>query len=704
MGGDHVQHDPGSDVHIGIDVGGTHTDVAAAVGGKVVRGKALTTYDDFGRGVVEAVDVVAAAAGMTGAEMLAVTTEFTVSTTVVTNSLMTLRGARVGVLVTSGFKDTFRIGDSHRDANRDDQLQLNAPDMVDRRWIAEVDERVDGAGAVLLEVDAERVAATARRLVDEFEVDSIAVCFVNSYVDPHNEQRAVQAIRDAGIEVFVVASHEMSAVVGENRRWTTAVLSAFVQKEATRFVTSLGARLTAAGFTGNLSFFQGLGGRMSGEAALEQPLALYGSGPAGGAVGAKALAERMGTPDVLLGDMGGTSFDTGIITDYEPHIAGDVQVGPLRTTVNIVDIDSVGAGGGSIAWISERGVPRVGPQSARSEPGPAAYGHGGTEPTVTDAMVVLGIMDPDNYLGGRLTLRADLAEQAIDRVLATPLGSDVEQSAAAVHDLVVAHMASAMREVTVAKGYDPRTFAFVAYGGTLPMFAAEIARRLTISRVVIPHNSSVFCAVGALSSDYMVRLTRTVGAELDELDGEAMAATSAEMLAQARELLASQGFSEADIQIERSGDFRFTGQHHELPMSLEGDISAADAAELSARFFELYERTYGAGTAWKDSTVRLVAATVTARASRAKAQFAPEELAPAPDADIRIGTRSVYLPSRRARQDVPLYADDRFTPGSSIAGPAIIDATDTTIFVPPGFTAERDEFLNYVLTDTEVQR
>ncbi|WP_367120445.1 hydantoinase/oxoprolinase family protein [Microcella sp.] len=668
-----------------------------------MRGKALTTYDDFGKGVLEAVGVVAEVVGVPSAEFLAATTEFTVSTTVVTNSLMTLRGARVGVLVTSGFKDTFRIGDSHRSAVRDDHLQENAPDMVDRRWIVEIDERTDGDGSVLLAPDPSVIVAAARRLVDEFGVVSVAICFVNSYLNPDNELRAAQAVRDAGIGTFVVQSHQMSPVIGENRRWTTAVLSAFVQSEATRFVASLRDRLDEGGFTGNLSFFQGLGGRMSSEAASEQPLALYGSGPAGGAVGAKALAERMQTPHVLLGDMGGTSFDTGIITDYEPHIAGDVQVGPLRTTVNIVDIDSVGAGGGSIAWISERGVPRVGPQSARSEPGPAAYGRGGTEPTVTDAMIVLGVMDPENYLGGRLKLRPDLAENALDRVIATPLGSDIENSAAAVHDLVVAHMASAMREVTVAKGYDPRAFAFVAYGGTLPMFAAEIARRLTIERVIIPHNSSVFCAVGVLSSDYMVRLTRTIGDELDSIDEDAMGAIAEEMLGQARELLQAQGFSADDIALEYSGEFRFTGQHHELPMALDtATISASDAPQLSEQFFRLYERTYGAGTAWKDSTVRLVNYVVTARASRDKAQLTPAALSATAPNKIQTGSRAVFLPSKRSRENIPLYADDKFTPGSSVNGPAIIDASDTTIFVPPGFRASRDEFLNYVLTDTEV--
>jgi N-methylhydantoinase A len=237
------------------------------------------------------------------------------------------------------------------------------------------------------------------------------------------------------------------------------------------------------------------------------------------------------------------------------------------------------------------------------------------------------------------------------------------------------------------------------------MFAAEIARRLTISRIVIPHNSSVFCAVGALSSDYMVRLTRTVDAELESLDGDAIRARADEMLQQAHVLMRSQGFEPDDVVVEFSGDFRFSGQHHELPMPLStAGISKDDASELADQFLRLYERTYGVGTAWKDSAVRLINYTITARASRGKVQFAPAELRPTPASEIQIGSRPVFLPSTRSLEEVPLYADDRFTPGSSITGPAIVDAVDTTIFVPPGFTAERDEFLNYILTDTETSR
>ena len=688
------------DAFIGVDVGGTHTDVSVVVGQRIERGKALTTYDDFSRGVLEAVSVAAGQFEMAMPELLARTKLFINGTTVVTNAIAQLRGSRVGVLVTAGFRDTFRFAGGPRLTETDDHLQLNVPDLVARDAIAEIDERIDWSGEVITPIDLDQVRAGAKRLVDECEIDALSICFLSSFVNGEHELAAEQAVSELYPDLFVTSSHRVFPVMGETRRWTTAILNSFVQDRAEVYLTSLSAKLREAGLAGGLAFFQGLGGGISLEKARTYPLSMLGSGPAGGAIGANELAKRMGKKRVLLGDMGGTSFDTGIIVDNEIHIEKNLQLGPFQTGVNLVDVVSVGAGGGSIAWISERGVPQVGPRSAGSTPGPAALDRGGSEPTVTDAMVTLGFIDPDNYLGGRVQLRPELAREALDRTLSDRFGWTTERAATAVHDLVVVNMATAVREVSVGKGHDPREFLFLAYGGTLPLFASQIAGRLGIATIVIPQNSSVFCALGLLASDFVVRNDQGVGMDLSNADGLQRINEIAErMVAEAHSSMSDEGFGDAEIDISRSADLRFQGQEYELTLPMpDRSLTADDLDVLSADFLKLYERTYGEGTAWKGVPATMVNYSVTAIGRQQRPDWSVAALNGHTPDGARKAVRSVYLPDVHERAEIPVYAGERCGPGIEIEGPAIIDETDTTIYVPTETTARRDEHLNYVLT------
>ncbi|HEX4306828.1 MAG TPA: hydantoinase/oxoprolinase family protein [Solirubrobacterales bacterium] len=690
-----------TDAYIGVDVGGTHTDVAAVVGGSLRRGKALTTYDDFSKGVLDAVAVAAENHGLSREELLSRTRLFINGTTVVTNAITTLNGSRVGVVVTAGFKDTFRFAGGPRIAEIDDHLQVNAPDIVDRAAIGEIDERTDWSGEVLAPLDLEGLRREVERLVSEQGVSALAICFMNSFANPANELAALKQVKEDHPDLFVTLSHEVFPVRGENRRWTTAVLNSFVQEEAESYLASLTDQLRAAGLGGGMAFFQGLGGGISRERAGHFPLSLIGSGPAGGAIGANALAERMGISNVLLGDMGGTSFDTGIIVDNTIRVTKNVDIGLLHSGVNIVDVVSVGAGGGSIASVGDRGVPEVGPASAKSDPGPVAYGRGGTDPTVTDAMIAMGIIDPERYLGGRFTLRPDLAGEAIDERFGERFGWTTKEAAAAIHDLVVVNMANAVREVSVQQGHDPREFMFLAYGGTLPLFAMQIARQLGIGKVVVPQNSSVFCALGLLSSDFVMRYDRTVAWDLSDAEGVAhVNEVAEEMIGRAVGEMEGEGFGSDQITVTRLGDFRFLGQSYELTAPLpDRALTPDDAPVLAREFFELYEHTYGEGTAWKGVPEQLQTVTVivTGRGERPAVDPLPHD--PRPAAEIERGRREVFLPTEREPREVPIYADEKFSVGSVVSGPAIVDATDTTIYVPPGTTARRDEYMNYVLEE-----
>ncbi|MEZ5076834.1 MAG: hydantoinase/oxoprolinase family protein [Solirubrobacterales bacterium] len=689
-----------ADAFVGVDVGGTHTDVSVVVGNQVERGKALTTYDDFSRGVLEAVEVAAGRFDLPVEDLLSQTRLFINGTTVVTNTITQLRGSRVGVLITSGFKDAFRLAGGPRTTELDDHLQLNVPDLMDRRAIAEIDERIDWAGDVLVEVDIEGVKEAARHLVEDVGIDALAICFLWSHANNEHELAAEAAVKELYPDLFVTPSHRVFPVEGETRRWTTAVLNSFVQDKADVYLTSLNTKLRDAGLSGGLAFFQGLGGGISLEKARQYPLGLLGSGPAGGAIGANELAKRMGFKRVLLGDMGGTSFDTGIISENEIHIDKNLQLGPFQTGVNIVDVVSVGAGGGSIGWVSERGVPQVGPQSAGSTPGPAALGRGGTEPTVTDAMVTMGFIDPNHYLDGRVQLQPELSAEALDRVFGKRFGWSTEEAAAAVHDLVIVNMANAVREVSVGKGYDPRDFLFLSYGGTLPLFASQIAERLGISTIVIPRNSSVFCALGLLSSDFILRSDQGVGWDLSKPDGFGKVNEIAEeMVATARQEMLDEGFGEDQIEIQRTADIRFHGQAYELTLPMPARaLTADDAQVLFDEFLAFYEKTYGEGTAWKGVPASIVNYSVTAVGRQPRPDFHRAGSEPAKPEDLIRERRKVFLPTERYHEEIPVYEDSLFTAGTSIKGPAIIDAADTTVYVPPGTTAERDEYMNYVLT------
>lgn len=689
------------EIFVGVDVGGTHTDIQVVFGDRTARGKALTTYDDFSRGVLEATSVAADQLGLSRDELLDRCHLYVNATTVVTNAVTQLRGSKVGILVTAGFKDEFRFAGCSRISEFDDQLQVNVPDLVARRDILEVEERIDAQGNVLVPLAVDQVKEAARFLVDERGVKAIAICFLSSYVAPKHEEQARNVIAELYPDLFVTTSNSVSALLGETRRWTTTMLNCFVHEQAHTFLESLDSNLRDAGLKGGLTFFQGLGGGISKERARQFPLALLGAGPAGGAVGANELAKRMGASNVLLGDMGGTSFDTGIIVGNDVHVNTSVDLGLFRTSLSLVDVVSVGAGGGSIAWISERGVPQVGPRSAGSTPGPAAYGHGGTEPTVTDAMVSLGFIDPSNYLGGRVPLSRELAEQALLERFAEPAGWGLDDGAAAVHDLVVTNMAHAVREVSVNKGHDPRDFLFLAYGGTLPMFATQIARVLGIDKVVIPRDSPVFSAWGLLMSDFVLRYDQTVNWTLAPGDEIARVnETSDRLVTTAVEAMQAEGFADESMELVRTGEVHYVGQVHALSLGLpDRHLSPSDLPDLQSRFLQLYENTYGAGTAWSDMPERLVNYTVTVRGKIRNPPLESLPSDPCDDAAMRKGTRPVYLPDRHERMEIPIYDETLFSVGSTVQGPAVIEAIDTTIYVPAGVTAERDELTNIVLTE-----
>ena len=686
------------DYAIGVDVGGTHTDLIMSTPDRLVRSKAFTTHGNYSEGILRAIGLAAEQIDKTIEEVLPRCRAFVNGSTIVTNAITELRGAKVGVLITRGFRDTFRLAGGARTQDYDDQLQVPPPEVVERDCVVEVTERVDSAGRILVGIDDDEVRAGIRTLKAN-GAEAIAVCFLWSFQNPGNELRVAELLREEYPEAFFTLSHDAHPVIGEFPRFMTAVFNCLSHRATTRYIDGLKAELGKAGFKGAMTFFQGIGGSIGIDAVERKPITLMQSGPAGGVMGARQIAEKLGIRNVLVGDMGGTSFDTAVLANLVPTVAHEAAFGAYRTGINILDIVSVGAGGGSIAWLDGRGVPQVGPHSAGSEPGPACYARGGTRPTVTDANVVLGLIDPGNYLKGAHKLDVEAARAAIDAHIATPLGWTVDRAAAAIFDLAVIEMANALRMVSVERGYHPRDFTFFSYGGGLGLFAVEICRRLGCPSIIVPDNCSAFSAYGVLTADYVRQYNRTVNWTLDDPSGvDAVNAAMAEMQAQARADAESESIDIAALEIEPSGEFRFLGQVHQVSQPLPNrPFTAEDAGAFAEAFPAVYEANYGEGTAWKGSSVVLVNISIKAVFRREKPAGREQEPAanaapPAPQA-----MRRIYQPFLREHAEVPVYAEAALPPGTTIAGPCIVDVGDTTLYVPSGASCSRDRYFNFSL-------
>lgn len=688
-----------SSYQIGCDIGGTFTDIVVLdEKGQVYADKSDTTPRDLGEGVIAAINNVAEQLGITTDELLSQTTRFVNGTTAVTNAIAELRGAKVGLIVTRGFRDTLRIARSARTAERDHHRQLSVPDVVERECIVEVNERVDRKGDVVVELTED----DARRAIDELVelgVESLAVCLLWSFQNPAHEELLRDVAARKYPELYTSVSSSLYPMIREYERMMTTVLNSFTGLRVAEYTAGIESRLAERGLHVPISFMQSFGGTLTADEARARPIALVDSGPVGGVVGANDLGKRLGIENIITADMGGTSLDVSVISDNRYAVTQRVKLREFLTGLSKVDVVTVGAGGGSIAWLDARGMPQVGPGSAGADPGPACYGRGGDQPTVTDASVALGIMDPAAFLGGRRSLDAEKAREAIQRVIGNPLGLSVEEAAGAIYRLVVANMSSAVRSATVERGRDPRNFTLFPFGGALPVFAADICHEMGITHAVLPAESAVFSAAGLLGTDDVRNLMRSMfWSDGDPV--EAVNETLKTLEAEARASLREAGHSEDRITVERYGDFKFEGQLFELTVPIpEGHVDMEHLHRILESFPTLYEAEYGEGTAWVESPIQLMTVRVTATGRTDKVQPQPGGRG---TGDPVRGEREVYLPSEGRRQRLPIYDAHRLGEDSVVDGPAIIEHRLTTTVVPRGWHLTLDPLGNFRLEDRRV--
>jgi len=649
-----------------IDIGGTFTDLMAFDGrtGRFAQAKSLTTPAQLVQGVIDCIR-------KSGLDPSAIGELIHGSTTAI-NTLIERKGAKTGLIVTRGTRDVYLIGRGNRPESYNLFFRRHRP-LVPRHLTREVAERLLSSGEALEPLQHASVEDACRRFAEE-GVEAVAVCFLHSYLDPEHERAAGEIVRRALPAAYVSLSHEILREYREFERMSTTVVNAYIGPKVGGYVKSLKSSLAEVGFRGDLTIMRSNGGVMTPEIATERPVTMMESGPVGGIIASARVGRALGFPNAISFDMGGTTAKASLIRDGEPAMAPGCYVGGYSSghpvMVPVIDVVEVGAGGGSIAWIDDVGALKVGPQSAGAEPGPICYRRGGTEPTITDANLVLARLDPDDFLGGEMVLDAKAAALGIKQKIADPLSLSVTAAAQAIIDIAVSKMSLAVREVSVAKGFDPRDFALVASGGAGPLHVMAVARELHIPRVVVPLFPAHFSALGMLAADERHDFTRTFYADLGAVDFRRLERTVAEMATESESALRRQKGVEHQIHL----DLRYVGQEFTLSVPVAPkQIKSADRRAIRGAFDRLYDLRYAHHS--PGEPVEIVNIRLAAIGKRPKMKFP------------RVAARRKTAPSRKVEAylggagravSCPVHRRDQLGAGERITGPALVREHGTT--------------------------
>jgi N-methylhydantoinase A len=653
-------------VILAIDIGGTFTDLIGFddAAGTFVQAKSLSTPGHLVQGVIDCIRRSGLAASTID--------ELIHGSTTAINTLIERTGAKTGLIVTRGTRDVYIIGRGNRPQAYDLFFHRHQP-LLPRHLTREVTERLLSSGDVHVPLDRDSVAEACRALASE-GVEAVAVCFLHAYANPEHERIAGEMIRAIMPGVYLSLSHDILREYREFERVSTTVVNAYIGPRVGGYVNSLKSNLDAIGFRGALSIMRSNGGVMTPEVATQRPAAMMESGPVGGIIASAQVGRALGSPNVISFDMGGTTAKASLVRDGEPTMAPGYYVGGYASghpvMLPMVDVVEVGAGGGSIAWIDEVGALKVGPQSAGADPGPICYRGGGSEPTITDANVVLGRIDPDNFLGGEMRLDAHAARRGITEKIARPLNMDAVQAAQAIAEIAIAKMSLAVREVSVAKGYDPRDFALIASGGAGPLHVNAIARELHIPKVIVPLFPSHFSALGMLLADERHDFIRTHYCELATLDFTTLLQIHHEMAGEASAALRHSSAAEQQIHL----DLRYVGQEFTLqvPVTLE-QLKRADRKAIRTAFDSLYEQRYAYHSS--DEPVEMVNIRLATVGKRPKLLFPTLSAGESAKASHR---REVYFSDARKPLPCPVYQRATLAGGNRIDGPALIQELGTT--------------------------
>src|SRR5215217_1547663 len=650
---------------VGVDSGGTFTDVCLFdEKGGVAVWKVSSTPEDPSRGIAQGVEEGMRLVAPDAEEQVAAAVSyFGHGTTVATNALIQHKGVRTGLLTTAGFRDLLEIGRQKR-PDLYDLFVDKPPTLVPRNLRFEAPERIRHTGEVETALDAATVRAAGRKLREE-GVQSIAICFLYSFVRPAHEDEAKQILQEECPGAFICASHEIAPEFREFERLSTAVVNAYLGPVMRGYIARLAPRLRALGMKVTPHLTQSNGGVIGFEAAAAMPVRAILSGPSTGVVGAQAIGRLAGFEDLITFDMGGTSTDVALLQGGRCRLAAEATVHGYPIKAPMLDIHTVGAGGGSIAYIDSGGLLKVGPRSAGADPGPACYDKGNPEPAVTDANVVLQTLNPKHLLGGRMKIRRDLAEQAIAR-LAGQLGLGVPQTAQGILSVVTANMARAIRVISVQRGHDPRDYTLMAFGGAGPLHAVRLAKELEIGRVLVPANPGILCAMGLLLTDLRADFAATRLMPATEASTADVAEGFAALAERAERWFEHEGIASADRHITRTVDMRYHGQNYELSVAVvDGPITKASLQALAAGFADVHRQRYGFVA--DGDPVQIVTLRVEATGVVRKAELLAHPEAGPNAAGAIVQHRAVWLAEAGDFVDTPVYARDALCPGNRFA-------------------------------------
>ena len=689
----------------GLDIGGTFTDcVLIDEAGALTIAKAPSTPENFAEGVLEAIDRAAAKVGLGVPELLDAITVLAHGTTVGTNSVIQRRGAKVGLLTTKGHNDVIHIMRGSRGlSGQDIKLIVHIPEsskpepLIPKKLIRGISERVDCFGKIVVELNEDEARAAIESLRDA-GCEALAICCLWSFLEPQHEQRIKQLAEELAPDLYVTCSTELAPKWGEYERTTAAALNAYIGPITVGYLTRLDRQLTELGYKPPLQITQCAGGTITVRKAQEAPLLTLDSGPVSGVTGSVYLGNIMSHPNVITTDLGGTSFDVGVIYNGDPVVSYKSLVHQYEYFLPKVDVQTLGTGGGSKVWLDKATKAlRVGPDSAGADPGPVCYGKGGTVPTTTDADLVLGYLDADNFAGGTMKLDRDAACTALQR-LADELDMDLFELASGVGTIAEFQMADLIHKVTVQKGLDPREFVIFAFGGAGPVHMGVAARELGVTKVIVPQGdtAAVWCAFGAASAD-ILHVNEQVDITSSPFDLERVNGVLGKLQDTGRAHLLADGVQQDRHQFRLSVDMRHRGQINEVEVNVDSNVLDEDALEgLRARFVERYERLYGHGAALLGARLEIVTLRCRASATSLKPKLVEaNELNREIASGAETGQRDIYWAEWKRAERTPIFDGYKLRPGNAIDGPCVVETTTTSMVVHPGQRIAVDALGNF---------
>ena len=683
---------------IGIDVGGTFTDfLLTSETGDTEIYKVLSTPDDPSVATLKGLREMANDKSLTLKEFLKEVSSIVHGTTVTTNATLTYNGAKTGLLTTKGVRDALEMRRGIREEQYNNRYE-NAKPVVPRYLRLPVTERIDYAGNIVTPLDRNSVKEQIEQLKKE-HVEAVAICFMNSFANNKHEMETYNMIKREFPDSYITVSSNLLPSIRFYDRVSTTCLNSYVGPILEKYLKSLIKKLKDEEFEGVLLIMTSNGGVVAPESAMKNAASTLLSGPAGGPVAGTLYSNIQGYKDFITVDMGGTSFDAAVVKNNKPSVTTVGEINRLRTALPMLNVVTIGAGGGSIGWIDEGGLLRMGPQSAGSKPGPVCYNLGGEEPACTDADLILGYLDPVFFAGGKIKLNKDKALNAIEDKIAKPLKYEVEEAAAGMYHIINVNMAAAVREVAVTEGVDPRDFPMIVAGGAGPNHACMIASELEIPLLLIPRESSIFCAAGMLISDLEHDYVQSYISTFENIDDKLFKKHFDNMKNNGVRLLQKEGINNDDkIKFIYSLDLRYTGQYHEVNVEItEDNISQSNWDAIAEKFHIAHNNLYGYSLEDEKTSVEIINLRTKVIGITEKPKFKMMEYSgESPDKAFK-NYRKAYIPNKKSFEEIPVFNALKLLYGNKVEGPAILEQINTTAFISPEYSVIVDKMGSYTV-------